>query len=215
MESRPICATPHIRHDHDVRIAELADRVEALNPTPAPPEPPHRRPASSPAERWRRPLLYGLDRRGARQGRARRRLLDPARARSGAAVRFAPRRRETLVSSWAVQTLIAHPERHLGPRAIETLTALIHEGALVQGTAAMLVADDGSPLLDLAQSRADPRAGKRLPLGPHRPPGAAIRRVSPPLTRIPSIEPHTRWVTETAPAAIIAGEGLETPFPPA
>ena len=24
-----ICATPHIRHDHDVRIAELADRVEA------------------------------------------------------------------------------------------------------------------------------------------------------------------------------------------
>ena len=27
----PICATPHIRHDHDVRIHELAGRVEAVN----------------------------------------------------------------------------------------------------------------------------------------------------------------------------------------
>ena len=26
-----ICATPHIRHDHDVRIEEIAGRVEALN----------------------------------------------------------------------------------------------------------------------------------------------------------------------------------------
>ncbi len=26
-----ICATPHIRHDHDVRIEEVADRVEAVN----------------------------------------------------------------------------------------------------------------------------------------------------------------------------------------
>ncbi len=26
-----VCATPHIRHDHDVRIEEVADRVGALN----------------------------------------------------------------------------------------------------------------------------------------------------------------------------------------
>lgn len=26
-----VCATPHIRHDHDVRIGELAERVAALN----------------------------------------------------------------------------------------------------------------------------------------------------------------------------------------
>ncbi|HEX9968424.1 MAG TPA: CpsB/CapC family capsule biosynthesis tyrosine phosphatase, partial [Solirubrobacterales bacterium] len=26
-----VCATPHIRHDHDVRIPEVADRVAALN----------------------------------------------------------------------------------------------------------------------------------------------------------------------------------------
>ncbi len=26
-----VCATPHIRHDHDVRIEEVAGRVEALN----------------------------------------------------------------------------------------------------------------------------------------------------------------------------------------
>src|SRR5690348_5905238 len=26
-----ICATPHIRHDHDVRVHELEDRVAALN----------------------------------------------------------------------------------------------------------------------------------------------------------------------------------------
>lgn len=26
-----VCATPHIRHDHDVRIAEVADRVAELN----------------------------------------------------------------------------------------------------------------------------------------------------------------------------------------
>ena len=25
-----ICATPHIRHDHDVRVHELAERVERL-----------------------------------------------------------------------------------------------------------------------------------------------------------------------------------------
>ena len=26
-----VCATPHIRHDHDVRIEEVAGRVETLN----------------------------------------------------------------------------------------------------------------------------------------------------------------------------------------
>jgi hypothetical protein len=35
------------------------------------------------------------------------------------------------------------------------------------------------------------------------------------LTRIPEIERHADWIAEMAPAAIIAGEEVVPPFPPA
>ena len=73
-----IAATPHIRHDHDVRIGELAGRVEELNE--------ELRGAEIPVA-----IVTGgevaetgarrAERRGAARGLTRRGRLDPARAR--------------------------------------------------------------------------------------------------------------------------------------
>jgi protein-tyrosine phosphatase len=204
-----ICATPHIRHDHDVRIPELSERVAALND-----------------ELERRGIgvrvvtggelaetaLDGLDREElARVALAGGRwiLLEPAPGPLSDSLLAAVER----LSANGYRALIAHPERHLGEAAIEILTALIHKGALIQGTAAMLAARDESPLLDLAghglihvlgSDSHSARIGRPVRLSA----GLSV------LTRIPEIEAHAQWVAETAPAAIIAGEELDPPFAP-
>jgi protein-tyrosine phosphatase len=49
---RTVCATPHIRHDHDVVVGELADRVAELG-----------------AELWRRGIPVHVTIGGGRRGR--------------------------------------------------------------------------------------------------------------------------------------------------
>ena len=205
---RTICATPHIRHDHDVRIPELSGRVARLN-----------------AELSDRSIgvriavggevaetaLGGLDATElARVALAGKRwiLLEPAPGPLSESLIGAADH----LSEHGFRALIAHPERHLGAEATEVLARLARKGALIQGTAALLE-PEGSALLDLG------RRGLLHVLGSD----AHSARIGRPvrlaagfeaLSRLPELQPHIRWIAELAPAAILAGEDVAPPFPP-
>jgi protein-tyrosine phosphatase len=202
-----ICATPHIRHDHEVRIAELARRTADLN-----------------GELRRRGVAVGVIAAGevaeteveglsdeelgmvALGGRWI--LLEPAPGpladSLAAAVRTLRRR--------GYRSLIAHPERHAAPDMGERLAALVETGCLVQVTAALLAAGAASgPLLELARAGLvhvlgsdshSARHGRRVRLS------AGLAR----LREAAELRPHLEWIAREAPAAIVAGEDVESPL---
>jgi protein-tyrosine phosphatase len=128
-----VCATPHIRHDHDVPIAELDRRVAELNATVA-----------------------GLGVRIARGGEVAETILgalgddelrtvalgghwvlvEPAPGPLGAGLLDAVGR----LAERGLGAIVAHPERHAAPDIEQTLEAAVERGALVQATAAALAA---------------------------------------------------------------------------
>ncbi|NLT06127.1 MAG: capsular biosynthesis protein [Solirubrobacterales bacterium] len=145
---RRICATPHIRHDHDVVVAEIAERVAALN-----------RELARAALRVRvetggevaETALDRLDRRELAQvalGGGRWVLVEPAPGPLAdgleAAVAQLDRR--------GFGTIVAHPERHADEQLLFRLERLVERGALVQVTAALLAEPGSGPvMLDLAR----------------------------------------------------------------
>ena len=205
-----VCATPHIRHDHDVRIEELAHRVERLNarlreegvPVEVLPggEVAETAAAALSEEELSRVAL----------GEGRWVLLEPAPGPlSDGLVRMVGQ-----LAQRGHRSLIAHPERHLSADMFERLAALIVEGALVQATADFFLRDqtaDGmlamaeAGLVHVLSSDAHTSiAGRPLRLGP------AVER----LRSAEAVAPHLEWMVETAPRAIVRGEELELPFAP-
>ena len=206
-----ICATPHIRHDHDVRIEEIGPRVTELNAA-------LERAGMSVrittggevAER----IVTSLDahelQRVALGGGGRWVLLEPAPGPLGDSLAAAVDR----LSERGYRSLIAHPERHLTTDLAERLGHLIARGALVQATADHLVdprtADGmtslaGRGLLHVLGSDAhSSRAGRPV-------------RLAAALARLGAIEPvasHLGWVRDLAPRAIVEGEEVAPPFGP-
>lgn len=132
---RTVCATPHIRHDHDVRIAELDARVGDLRAALA-----H---AGVAVEvlvggELAETSADGLDDTELETialGRGRWLLIEPAPGPlSDSLVAVARRMRAR-----GFESLIAHPERHAGDGARDRLRTLVGEGALVQLTADLLL----------------------------------------------------------------------------
>jgi protein-tyrosine phosphatase len=135
-----ICATPHIRHDHDVRIHELEERVAQLQSA-----------LDAAAIRVRierggevaEPILDSLEddelRTVALGGRWV--LLEPASGPLGVAlIRGIGKLRDR-----GFGAIVAHPERHAAEDIEARLREAIDAGALVQATAAALAAgDDGA-----------------------------------------------------------------------
>jgi protein-tyrosine phosphatase len=144
-----ICATPHIRHDHDVHIGELRARVAQLNVAFAERGVPV---AVAQGGEVSATALGRLDETELRlvslgvTGRWI--MLEPAPGPlDGGLVATVAR----LVDR-GCRAVIAHPERHLGPNFHEHLAAVIGQGALVQVTAAHVLSDDAGPtLVDLAK----------------------------------------------------------------
>jgi protein-tyrosine phosphatase len=132
-----ICATPHIRHDHDVRIHELGARVAELQRAID---------GAGIAVRIERggevaePILASLTddevRTVALGGRWI--LLEPAPGPLGAALINGIKR----LRDRGFRAIVAHPERHPADDIEERLAEAVREGALVQATAAAL-ADGG------------------------------------------------------------------------
>ncbi len=203
-----ICATPHIRHDHDVRIGEIEPRAAELQ---------------AELERERIPVsviaggevaetaVEGLEAKELARvtlGDGAWVLLEPAPGPLSDSLL----RRVRHLGERGYRALIAHPERHPSADLGERLAELVQEGALVQVTADFLLQAEIAPgILALA------KRGLVHVLGSDAHSSLAGRpvRVSAALEVLQGVEllrPHLDWIAEQAPAAIVRGEQLEAPF---
>jgi protein-tyrosine phosphatase len=205
-----ICATPHIRHDHDVRIRELSERVEVLNQRL------HEEgiPVSVlPGGEVAETAVEGLSAEelsAVALGSGVWILLEPA---PGPLSDSLTHRVEQLAER-GHRALIAHPERHLSADMFERIARLIDAGALVQATADFFLREQMS-----AGMFALAAAGlvHVLSSDAHSSHGGRPVHLSAALSRLAGVEalaPHLDWITETAPRAIIDGGPLSAPFPP-
>ena len=204
-----ICATPHIRHDHDVRIDEIEARVADLNS--------RLRDAGLPVAvlaggEVAETAVDGLDEEELRRvalGDGAWILLEPAPGPLTDSIE----RRVADLSRRGHRCLIAHPERHPSEDLPERLARLVAAGALVQATAAEFVHEAGAPrMLELAgrglvhvlgSDAHSSMFGRPVELA------AAVRA----LRAVDLLAPHREWISVTAPRAIVAGDDVEVPFP--
>lgn len=202
-----ICATPHIRHDHDVRIHELAGRVRALQAeidrarlavTVAP--------GAEVAETEADGLTDQELRLAALGGAGGWVLLEPAPGPIGASLKATAER----LSARGLWTVVAHPERHAGEDFLQRLGSLADMGCLIQWTSefiAQIAPDEllrslaGDGLLHLLSSDAHScRAGRPVRLA------AGFQR----LAQVSSAE-QLEWSRDLAPRAILDGLPLTAP----
>jgi protein-tyrosine phosphatase len=204
-----VCATPHIRSDHDVRIDELRARVRVLN---------------------RELGRAGLSTRVTTGGEVAEAIADDLSADDLRAVSLGGGGRWILLEPAAGplgerflscverlakrghRALVAHPERHFDEHSFDVLGAVVDAGGLVQVTAAMLAeaGPDWAPVRlaerglvhVLASDAHSSRYGRPLRLSD------GLER----LGQVAALRPHLNWIARDAPRAIVAGRDLEPPF---
>jgi protein-tyrosine phosphatase len=203
-----VCATPHIRHDHDVRIEQIADRIDDLNRA--------LRDEGLPVQILQggevaETAVEGLSEEELGRvalGGGRWILLEPAPGPLSDTLIA----RVSHLAARGHRTLIAHPERHLSADMYERIAALIANGALVQATADFFLRErfaDGmrmlaeAGLVHVLSSDAHSSHGGR-PL--HMAEAFAV------LAEIESVAPHLEWMRDVAPRAIVEDQKLSTPF---
>ena len=204
-----ICATPHIRHDHDVRIAELPERRAALQAALRDAGVEVRVLGGGEVSETIAGRLTDDELRAVTLGGGGRWILLEPRAGP-----LSP----TLTACVAqlarrgFRCLIAHPERHLAGDLFARLADAIAAGALVQATAAHV---EGGPaaagmrelarrgLIHVVASDAHSSHGGR----PVRLSGAIAR-----LREVDALAAHVEWIARAAPAAIVAGDDVDPPY---
>lgn len=205
-----VCATPHIRHDHDVRIEELAGRVRGLN-------------ARLGQELVAVKILQGGEvAETAVEGLSKEELaqvslgdgswilLEPAPGPLGDSLL----QRVGHLRERGYRALIAHPERHLSADMFERMAALVAEGALIQATAdfflreqmavGMLAMAERGLVHVLSSDAHSVLAGRPVRLSP------ALEK----LREAELLAPHIEWIAETAPRAIVSGDPVDPPYEP-
>ena len=207
---RVVCATPHIRHDHDVRIHELGGRVAELNEELGRRGVPVRiEPAGELAETTADGLSLDELQAISLGGGGRWLLVEPAPGPIGESLVHVV----GLLRERGFRSVIAHPERHAADDIHERLAELVAEDALVQVTAAHLESGPASAsMLELADTGLvhllgsdahSSRAGRP----------AQLSRALAALATVPALAGHLEWIAKDAPAAILRGEDVEPPFP--
>ncbi len=206
-----VCATPHIRHDHDVRIEEVAGRVEGLNARLREEGLPVTVLSGGEVAETAVEDLSEEELSRVALGAGRWVLLEPAPGPLS----------DTLLSRVAHlaerdhRALIAHPERHLSADMYERIAALIAAGALVQATADFFLREHTAEgmralaeagLVHVVSSDAHSSHGGR-PLH--------ISEAFGVLAGIEAVAPHIEWMRDTAPKAIVEGDEVTLPFGPA
>ncbi len=205
-----IAATPHIRHDHDVRIPELAGRVEELNDALA------REGvavdvvaggevAETAVEGLEAPELRAVSLAGGGWI-----LLEPKPGPLGDSLLEAVERLHEL----GFRALIAHPERHSSEDLPSRIGQLIRHGALIQATAAHLA---GGPARAGMLALAERGLIHVLGSDTHSSHGGRPPRLSEGIAALGEVEalrPHLDWIAEEAPSAILRGEAPTPPFEP-
>ncbi|HEX6460681.1 MAG TPA: CpsB/CapC family capsule biosynthesis tyrosine phosphatase [Thermoleophilaceae bacterium] len=205
-----VCATPHIRHDHDVRIHELPARVEEVNREL---ERAGLRVRAATGGEVAETALPGLDDRELRAvslgGGGRWLLIEPAPGPLEASLV----RHVGALHSRGFSCVIAHPERHPGGLFEERLIDLCESGALIQLTADALVAGEAADfLLELAGRGLAHLLGSDA----HSSRFGRPLRLSEGLARLEGVERvrgHIHWIAREAPAAIVRGEEVRPPYP--
>lgn len=205
-----VCATPHIRHDHDVRIEEVTDRVGALNAVLRQEGVDVRILTGGEVAETAVTALSEEELGQVCLGDGPWILLEPAPGPLGESLL----QHVEALAARGHRCLIAHPERHLSADMFERMAALVAAGALIQATAdfflreqmaAGMAAMAAAGLVHVLSSDAHgPHAGRPLRLAP------ALER----LAEIEAVAPHIEWIGETAPRAIVTGAPLEPPFAP-
>ncbi len=204
-----VCATPHIRDDHDVRLEELPGRIAALQ-----------------AELDRRGVHVRIAQGGevaqhAAAGLTASQLrevsldgggwilLEPG---PGPMADELPALVERLTAR-GVRIVVAHPERHAGADFVPRLRALVARGCLLQWTADFLAREAGDP--DAYVSRLA-REGLVHLLGSdsHSSHGGRPVRLSEGVASLRAVCPpeQVAWIVKRAPAAVLRGEPLAPPW---
>lgn len=205
-----VCATPHIRHDHDVRISQLPGRVAAVN---------------------RELARVGLRLRAATGGEVAETALDGLEDDELRAVSLGGGGRWLLIEpapgpleaslvqhvealhARGFSCVIAHPERHAGELFEKRLIDFCERGALIQLTADAVVAGEAAEfLLELAARGLAHLLGSDA----HSSRFGRALRLSQGLERLRGVErlrPHIDWIAREAPAAIVRGDELRSPYP--
>lgn len=203
-----VCATPHIRHDHDVHIPEIAERVARLQQAIEEADVPvgilpggeiaQSAAASLTAEEL---SLVSLGGAGAWI------LLEPAPGPLDETLRDTVEH----LHGVGLGVVLAHPERHAGADFEQHLKTLAEQGCLIQWTADFVAqAVLGDLVLDyapkglvhlLASDAHSSLAGRPIRLSHG---FARLREVCPP--------EWVDWMAETAPACIVAGQTLTPPW---
>jgi protein-tyrosine phosphatase len=206
-----VCATPHIRSDHDVQVAELEGRIESVNQE---------------LERQGVPVRVAPGGEVADEALhevADEKLRAVSLGRTGVWLLIEPRPGpitrdliETVekLTDRGFRCVIAHPERHAGADFRERLEALVERGALIQVTAALIADGPASPVLVelaahglvhlLGSDAHSARAGRPVRLS-----GGLAR-----LAEVECVRPHLDWVARDGPRGILAGEHVTPPFLP-
>lgn len=206
-----ICATPHIRHDHDVRIDEVADRVEAVNRRLREEEIPVTVLTGGEVAATAVEVLSEEELAQVALGDGGWILLEPAPGPlDDRLVRCVDH-----LAKRGHRALIAHPERHLSDDLLERIGDLISAGALVQATADFFLRDgmatgmrslaEAGLVHVLSSDAHSSHGGRPVHLT------AAFEK----LGEIESLRAHLEWMAEIAPRAIVEGAELEPPFAPA
>jgi protein-tyrosine phosphatase len=206
-----VCATPHIRSDHDVRVDQLEGRILAVN-----------------EELDRQGVPVRVVPGGEVADEALHEVADEklrlvSLGRSGVWLLIEPR--PGAITGDLIDTVdrlaernfrcvIAHPERHAGADFRARLEALVERGALIQVTAALIADGPASPVLVelaghglvhlLGSDAHSARAGRPVRLS------EGLAR----LAEVQCVAPHLDWVVRDGPRAILAGKHVRPPFLP-
>jgi protein-tyrosine phosphatase len=203
-----VCATPHIRHDHDVHIAELSSRVAELN--------------AALAERGVRARVVQGGELAATAADAldADQLREISLGRAGGWVLLEPAPGPLADPLTAVVdrlaerglgTVLAHPERHAAADLGTRLADLAARGCLIQWTAEFVAhAHDGDVTMELAARG----LVHLLASDAHSSLAGRPVRLSPGFARLREAlgEERVTWMSHVAPAAIVRGERLAPPW---
>ncbi len=205
-----VCATPHIRSDHDVRIEELPRRVAELQRALDESGIAVRVAAGGEVSQLRADALSPEHLRALSLDGGGWILLEPA---PGPLDDELPGLVERLAAHGA-RTLLAHPERHAGADFVERLRALAQRGCLIQWTAEFIAQRDSGDPEDFVLGLARDGLVHVLASDAHSSHGGRPLRLSAGFARLREVCPEERveWIARTAPAAILGGEPLAAPW---
>ncbi len=203
-----VCATPHIRHDHDVRIEEIAACVRSVQHVLADHGVdvrvlPGAELAQTEADRLTDAQLRSVTLGGA-GGWV---LLEPAPGPLDVGLEAVVER----LSGRGLGTVIAHPERHAAADFEERLQRLVSSGCLIQWTAQFVA--DASPG-DLVLRLAGEGLVHLLGSDAHSSYGGRPVRLAAGFARLATVctEAQIAWMVDQAPQTILRGDPV-TPLP--